>query len=114
LHSNRHDILATAALRPSTNNPSTTPPNPPDACHHVLSLRVDEELSVKLVGAVGRVAREEHARAAVVVHIAVHHGLHVDCRALEAGDLVDLPVLDSTGDVPGPAADNESGEKTAI
>lgn len=40
--------------------------------------------------------------ARVVVDVSVHHGLHIHCSSTQPSDLVDLPVLDSAGNIPGP------------
>src|SRR5205823_2460551 len=48
-----------------------------DAGHHVLALRVDEEVAVRALLAGGRVAGEADAGARVVVAVAEHHRLDV-------------------------------------
>ena len=67
-----------------------------DARHHVLALRVGQVLAVDLVLAGGRVAREAHARGAVVAHVAEHHGDDVHRRAVRHGgrDLEFAAVVD--------------------
>ena len=64
------------------------------AGHHVLALRVHQELAVEHVLARGGVAREGHARAGVVTGVAEHHGLHVDRGAPFGGNAVELAVHD--------------------
>ncbi len=54
----------------------------------VLALRVDEELAVELLGAVGRVARERNTRARPLTGVAVDHRLHVDGSAPLGRDVV--------------------------
>ena len=54
----------------------------------VFALRVDQELAVELLHAVGRVAGERHAGAGVVAGVAVDHRLHVDGGAPLGRDVV--------------------------
>ncbi len=63
-----------------------------DAGHHVLALRVLQELPVEDLVAVGRVAREAHACGRAVAHVPEHHRLHVDGRAEVVRDVVQLAV----------------------
>ena len=70
-------------------------------CHHVLALRIDQELAVKLVGAGRRIAREHDAGRALLAHIAEHHGLHGDGRTPIVGNIVQAPIGDGARVVPG-------------
>ena len=58
------------------------------AGHHVLALRVHEELAHQLLLAGRRVAREGDARAGLVVEVAERHHLDVDGGAPAVGDVV--------------------------
>ena len=71
-----------------------------DAGHHVLALRVDEEVAVGALGARGGVAREPDAGPRVVVAVAEDHRLHVDGGAEIVRDVLALAVRDGTGTVP--------------
>ena len=73
----------------------------PDSRHHILALGVHQVFTVEGLLAGGRVAGEGHAGAAVLAHVAEHHGLNVDGGAEVVRDLVDLPVEDRPGVVPG-------------
>ena len=66
-----------------------------DAGHHVLALGIDEVFAVDQVLAGAGIAREAHAGAGVVAHVAEHHGADVDRRAvgLLLGDLELLAVI---------------------
>src|SRR6185503_13165623 len=57
------------------------------------ALRVDQQLAVDLLHAVGRVARERHARPRLVAGVAVDHRLHVD-RGPPLGGNVVLAAID--------------------
>ena len=72
----------------------------PDACHHVLSLGVEEILAVEHVVAGRGVPGEGNARTGVHADVAEDHGLHVDSRAPRGGDVVQLPVGDGAVVVP--------------
>mmetsp|Transcript_21841 Transcript_21841/g.51908 ORF Transcript_21841/g.51908 Transcript_21841/m.51908 type:complete len:215 (+) Transcript_21841:130-774(+) len=63
-----------------------------DAGHNVLTLGVDQELSVEILGAVGRIAGEGNSRGAVVAHVAEDHRLNVHGRAPLLRDVMQLPV----------------------
>ena len=63
------------------------------ARHHVLALRVGQELAVEDPLAGGRVARESHARPRGRPQVSEHHGLDVDGSAEIVGDLVLPPVV---------------------
>ena len=65
-----------------------------DARHHILALRVDQELAIELVGACRGVAREGDAGRGTVAHIAEHHGLNIDGRAPARGNVVQAAVGD--------------------
>ena len=67
----------------------------------VLALRVDQELAVELLDAVGRVARERDAGAGVVARVAVDHRLHVDGGAPLGRDVVLAAVDDGAVVHPG-------------
>ena len=64
-----------------------------NARHHVLALRVDQELAVELVRPGGRVAGEADAGAGALAGVAEHHRLHVDRRPDGVRDVVDAAVL---------------------
>jgi hypothetical protein len=63
-------------------------------------LSVNKVLAVELLLSGARVPGEEHTSTRGVTHVAEHHALHVDSRALQAGDLVDGSVLVCPGAVP--------------
>ncbi len=65
-----------------------------DAGDDVLALRVDEELTVELLRAGRRVAREADAGARAIAGVAEHHHLHVHGGADVIGDVVDTAVFD--------------------
>ena len=52
-----------------------------DARHHVLALRVDQEVAVELMRPVSGVAGERDARGGGVALVSEHHDLNVDSRA---------------------------------
>ena len=79
-----------------------------DACDHVLALCVDEEFAVQLLRAVGGVACEAHAGAAVVAEVSVDHGDDVDGGAEAVGDVMKLPVGHRAGVAPA-LEDGEDG-----
>ena len=56
-----------------------------NAGHHVLALRVDQELAPEYFFAGGGIAREADARAGIIAHIAEHHGLDVRGGARSSG-----------------------------
>ena len=72
-----------------------------DARHHVLALRVDEELAVELALAGGGIAGERHAGGGGLAHVAEDHGLHVHRRAPARRNGVQLAVLDGAVVHPG-------------
>ena len=65
-----------------------------DAGHHVLALRVDQELAVERVLAGRRVAGEGDAGRRRLAHVAEHHRLHVDGGAPVGGDVVEPTIGD--------------------
>jgi hypothetical protein len=65
-----------------------------NAGHDVLSLGVDEELAVELPLARGRIARERHAGARVITHVAEDHGDDVHRRAERFRDVVHAAIVD--------------------
>ena len=60
--------------------------------HDVLALGVDQIFAVEPLLAGGGIAAESDPRGAVVAHVAVDHGLHVDGGAPFVRDIVQLPV----------------------
>ena len=70
------------------------------AGHHILALGIDEVLAVEEFLAGGGVAREGHARAAVVPHVAEYHALDADARAPFVRDPVQPPVGEGPRRVP--------------
>src|ERR1039457_1744215 len=64
-----------------------------DAGHHVLALRVLQELAVEGFFAGGGIAREADAGGGGLAQVAEHHGLYVDGGAQVVGDLVHLAVV---------------------
>ena len=72
-----------------------------DPRHHVLALRVEEEVAVGAGLARGRVAGEAHPGARAVVAVAEDHDLHVDRGAEVVGDVLARPVGGGPGRVPG-------------
>ena len=79
----------------------------------VLALRVDQELAVELLDAVGRVARERDARAGVVAGVAVDHRLDVDGGAPLGRDVV-LAAVDDRAVVHPRAEDGADGAEQLI
>ena len=71
-----------------------------DAGHDVFALRVDQVFAHRSFVARRAVARERHARAGLVAHVAVDHRADVDRGAEQARHLVDLAVLDRALAVP--------------
>ena len=71
------------------------------ARHHVLALRIDQELAVKLVGAGRGIAREHDAGRASLAHIAEHHGLDGDGGAPIVGNVVQAAIGDGARVLPG-------------
>ena len=67
-------------------------PGGANARHDVLALGVDEVFAVKPFLAGRGIAAEGDPRGAVVAHVAVDHGLHVDGGAPFIRDVVQLPV----------------------
>ena len=65
-------------------------------------MRIDQELSVELVGTRGRIAREAYARRRSLAEVAKHHRLHVDGRAEVVRDVIHAPVVVGAGIVPRP------------
>ena len=63
-----------------------------DARDHVLALRVDQELAIIGAVALGRIAREGHARRRGVAHIAEDHRLYVDGGAPVGGNVVQATI----------------------
>ena len=72
----------------------------PDSCHHILALRIHEELAAETALARRGVAAEAHAGPAVVALVPEHHLHHVDGGAEIVGNLVLLPVDPRTRRVP--------------
>ena len=76
----------------------------PHRCPHarddVFSLRLREVLTVRLIRAVSRIAREAHAGARVVVDVPENHLLYVYRRAAKTSDAIDLAILDRARRVP--------------
>ncbi len=70
------------------------------ARHHVLALRVQQELAEKLLGAGRRIAGEDDTGRAVVAPVAEHHGLDGNGRAPIVGDVVETPIGDGTRILP--------------
>ena len=72
-----------------------------DAGDHVLALGVHQEFAVQFFLTGGGVAGESHAGAGGVAHIAVSHGLDIDCGAPRGGDVVHPAVVDGARVIPG-------------
>ena len=72
----------------------------PDACDHVLALRVDQIFTVELVFAGRGITGERHAGRAVLAHVAEHHGLHVHRGAPVLGNVVQPAIGDRARDHP--------------
>ena len=64
-----------------------------DARHHVLALRVDEELAEEAALAIGRIARETDTRPGALAEVAEHHRHDGDGGAPVVGQPVDAPVI---------------------
>jgi len=73
----------------------------PDAGHHILTLGIHQILPVKDIFSRCRVTGEGHAGPAVFSHVAEHHGLDVDRGAHMLRNIVQLPVGNGAGIVPG-------------
>ena len=71
-----------------------------DAGDDVFALCVDEEVAIGLVVAGGSVTGEAHARAAVLVPVAEHHGLHVDGSSQVVADALPHAIGDGASAVP--------------
>ena len=71
------------------------------AGHHVFTLGVHQEFTVKFVFAGSGVAGERHAGTGFFTRVAEHHGLHVDGGAPFGRDTVFLAVNDGAVIVPG-------------
>jgi len=69
--------------------------------HHILALRIGQELAEQVFLAARRVAGENHPGAGILAAVTEHHGLHVDRGAGRAGDAVALAVQDGAFVVPG-------------
>ena len=65
-----------------------------NAGHHILALRIDEELAIELMLAGRGIAREGDARGRGLAHIAKHHGLHIDRRAPRGRNVIELAIGD--------------------
>ena len=72
-----------------------------NAGHHVLTLRVGQELAEQVLLAARRVAGEHHPGAGVLAAVAEHHGLHVHRRAPVVGNAVQAAVGGGAVVVPG-------------
>ncbi len=72
-----------------------------NARHHVLTLRVDQELAVELALAGGGIAGERYTGRGRLAHIAEHHGLDVDGGAPGFRDVVQAAVSHRTRIHPG-------------
>ena len=72
-----------------------------DTGYDILSLGVDEPLSVELVLTCCGVTGEGHACCGVVSHVAEYHGLYVHGCSPVIGDALDAAVGDGTLAVPG-------------
>ncbi len=84
------------------------------ARHHVLALRVDQILAVKLVGAGRGVARENDAGRAFVAAIAEHHGLNGDGGAPIVGDIVQAAIGDGARVLPGAEHGGDRAPKLGV
>jgi len=82
-----------------------------DAGHDVFALRVDQVFAHRGFVARRAVARERHAGAGLVAHVAVDHRADVDGRAEQARHLVDLAVLDRALAVPAAEHGVDGGEQ---
>ena len=72
-----------------------------DTGHHVLALRVHQELAVKSFFAGRRVAGEAHARGRGVAQVAEHHGLDIDRGAEIVRNLVHAAIRNGALSIPG-------------
>ena len=72
-----------------------------DARHHVLALRIHQELSVELLLAGGGIARKPDTRAARLPQIPKDHRLDVHGGPQRIGDVVHAPVVAGPGGIPG-------------
>ena len=82
--------------------------------HHVLALRIDQELAVKLVGAGRGIAREHDAGRASLAHIAEHHGLDGDGRAPIVGNVVQAAIGDGARVLPGAEHGGDGAPKLGV
>ena len=71
-----------------------------DARDHVLTLGVDQPLTIELIVTGSRVARESDTRSGGLAHVAEYHRLDIDGGAPIIGDLLDAAVRDGTLAVP--------------
>ena len=60
--------------------------------HHVLALRVQQEIAKKCLFSGRRVAREAHSRPGIVAGVPINHLHHVHRRAQQPGDLLHPPI----------------------
>ena len=71
-----------------------------DSRHHVLALRIDQELAVKFFPARGGIPREAYACSRRLAHIPEHHRLDVHRRSQRFGNLVHPAIVDCARIVP--------------
>ena len=71
--------------------------------NNVLTLSVYEVFTVELILAITRISREGHTRAAIVSHVAKHHGLNVHRRTPFIRYILDRTIFDRS--FAGPAAE---------
>ena len=72
-----------------------------NAGHHILALRIDQELAPENFFAGGWIAREADAGARGVAHVAEHHGLHVGGGTQVVRDFFHAPVSGCVRSPPG-------------
>ena len=71
-----------------------------DACHHILTLGIDQELAIQALLTGGRIAGKGNAGGRGGAKIAEHHGLHIDGRAPIMRDIVQRAIGDGAGIAP--------------
>ena len=72
-----------------------------DACYHVFALGIDQVFAVNTLRTRRRISGKSNAGAGSITHITEYHGLHVDCRAPIARNIIHTAVHDRSLIVPG-------------
>ena len=72
-----------------------------DTCYHVFALGIDQVFAVNTLRTRRRISGKSNAGAGSITHITEYHGLHVDCRAPIARNIIHTAVHDRSLIVPG-------------